>query len=92
MGEVRVTVDPALRGRGLGTALLHELVACASQVGLETLVFELIEEVQDEAIAAARRAGFLVAARLANHVKDRQGKPHDLLIMGLLLGKWYCWW
>jgi L-amino acid N-acyltransferase YncA len=92
MGEVRVTVDPTLRGRGLGTALLHELIGCASQVELETLVFELIEEVQDEAIHAARRAGFLVAARLVNHVKDMQGKPHDLVMMSLLLGKWYCWW
>ena len=92
MGEVRVTVDPALRGRGLGTALLRELVDCASQVGLETLVFELIEGVQDEAIDAARRAGFLVAARLANHVKDMQGTPHDLVIMSMLLGQWYGWW
>jgi GNAT superfamily N-acetyltransferase len=92
MGEVRVTVDPAWRGRGLGTALLRELVGCASQVGLETLVFELIAEVQDEAIDAAGRAGFLVAARLVNHVKDMQGKPHDLVMMSLLLGKWYCWW
>jgi GNAT superfamily N-acetyltransferase len=92
MGEVRVTVDPVWRGRGLGTALLRELVDCASQVGLETLVFELIERVQDEAIDAARRAGFLVAARLVNHVKDMQGKPHDLVMMSLLLGKWYYWW
>jgi L-amino acid N-acyltransferase YncA len=92
MGEVRVTVDPAWRGRGLGTALLQELVACASQVGLETLVFELIEGVQDEAIDTARRAGFLVAARLANHVKDMQGTPHDLVMMSMLLGKWYGWW
>jgi GNAT superfamily N-acetyltransferase len=45
MGEVRVTVDPALRGRGLGTALLHELIDYASQVELETLVFELIGRV-----------------------------------------------
>jgi GNAT superfamily N-acetyltransferase len=92
MGEVRVAVDPAWRGRGLGTALLQELVACATQVGVETLVFELIEGVQDEAIDAARRAGFLVAARLANHVKDRQGTPHDLVMMSVLLGQWYGWW
>jgi len=91
-GEVRVTVDPALRGRGLGTALLHELIDCASQAGLDSVVFELIEEVQGDAIHAARRAGFLVAARLVNHVKDTQGKPHDLLLMSMLLGKWYCWW
>jgi ribosomal protein S18 acetylase RimI-like enzyme len=77
---VRVTVDPVFRGRGLGTALLHELIDYASQVELETLVFELIEKAQDEAIAAARRVGFLVTARLVNHVKDRQDKPHDLLI------------
>jgi GNAT superfamily N-acetyltransferase len=92
IGEVRVTVDPALRGRGLGTALLHELIDYASRVELETLVFELLEGVQDDAVNAARRAGFLVAARLVNHVKDIQGKPHDLLIMGMLLGKWYRWW
>jgi L-amino acid N-acyltransferase YncA len=91
IGEVRVTVDPAMRGRGLGTALLHELIDYVSQVELDSLVFELIEEAQDEAIAAAQRAGFLVTARLVNHVKDKQGKLHDLLIMGMLLGKWYRW-
>jgi L-amino acid N-acyltransferase YncA len=92
MGEVRVTVDPALRWRGLGTALLHELIDDACQAELETLVFELIEQAQDGAIDAARRAGFVIAARLVNHVKDMQGKPHDLLIMSMLLGKWYRRW
>jgi hypothetical protein len=48
--------------------------------------------VQDEAIDATRRAGFLVAAPLANHVKDMYGTLHDLVIMSMLLGQWYGWW
>ncbi|MBI4498463.1 MAG: GNAT family N-acetyltransferase [Chloroflexi bacterium] len=92
VGEVRVTVDPAFRGRGLGTALLHEVLDYAYQMGLESVVFELVENTQDEAIDAARRAGFVESARLINHVKDTHGKPQDLIILRLPLGKWYAWW
>jgi L-amino acid N-acyltransferase YncA len=92
IGEVRITVDPAYRGRGLGSALLHEVIDYANQMELETLVFELVAGEQDEAIDAARRAGFVEAAHLVNHVKDMAGNLRDLVVMRMPLGKWYAWW
>lgn len=92
VAEVRVVVDPAVRGTGLGTALLHEVLDYAYHDDLEAVTFELVEGAQDEAMATARRAGFVESARLVNHVKDVDGKPHDLIIMRMPLGKWYAWW
>jgi L-amino acid N-acyltransferase YncA len=92
LGEVRVVVDPAYRAKGLGTALLHELMDYAQGEGLEAANFELVEGVQDEALDAARRAGFVESARFPNHVKDMDGRPHDLIVMWTPLGKWYAWW
>jgi hypothetical protein len=55
-------------------------------------VFELAEGAQDEAIDAARRAGFIESGRLHDHIHDMDGKLHDLLILRMPLGKWYAWW
>jgi L-amino acid N-acyltransferase YncA len=92
VGEVRVTVNPAYRGQGLGSAILHDVIDYANQMELESLVFELVDGEQDEAIDAARRAGFSEAARLVNHVKDMKGNLHDLVTLRMPLGKWYAWW
>lgn len=92
IGEVRVTVDPTFRGRGLGSAILHELLEYAYRVELESLVFELVADEQEEAMDAARRSGFVESARIVNHVKDMKGNLHDLVIMRMPLGKWYAWW
>jgi GNAT superfamily N-acetyltransferase len=92
VGEVRVVVDPAYRGRGLGTILLHEVLDYAYKEELDAVTFELVEGEQNEAIDAAKRAGFVESARLVNHVKDITGMPRDLVIMRMPLGKWYAWW
>jgi L-amino acid N-acyltransferase YncA len=92
VGEVRVTVDAAFRGQGLGSAILHEVIDYANQMDLEALTFELVDGEQTEAIDAARRAGFSEAARIVNHVKDMEGNLHDLVILRMPLGKWYTWW
>ncbi len=91
-GEGRGSVDPEFRGRGLGTALLHELLDYAYRDELEEVTVELVDGAQDEALDAVRRAGFVESARFPNHVKDMEGKPHDLIIMWTTLGKWYAWW
>lgn len=92
IGEVRISVAPAFRKAGLGTALLHEVLDYANGVDLELVVFELVDGVQEDAIDAARRAGFEEAARLVNQVRDIAGMPHDLVILRMPLGKWYAWW
>lgn len=92
VAEVRVVVDPDYRERGLGTILLRELIAIASDGGLERIVLELVADEQTQGIEAAERLGFVRLATLPLHVKDQTGKPHDLIILELPLGKWYEWW
>jgi L-amino acid N-acyltransferase YncA len=90
--EVRVTVAPGFRQRGLGTALLHELLDYASYDDLEEVTFELVEGAQDEALDAARRAGFVETGRFPNHVRDITGKPHDVILMWTQLGRRHASW
>jgi ribosomal protein S18 acetylase RimI-like enzyme len=92
MGEIRIVVEPDFRNRGVGTALMKELIAIAKDSDLEKLVFELIQGEQDAAIGTAQSLGFVRLATIPGYVRDIQGRPHDLLILELLLGKWQEWW
>jgi hypothetical protein len=48
--------------------------------------------VQDNAIAAAERLGFIKAATIHELLRDEHGRSHDVNVMVLRLGKWYEWW
>jgi L-amino acid N-acyltransferase YncA len=89
---LRVVVDPDARQRGLGTALMKELCDIAADAELERVTAEFVVGIQDDAIAAAERLGFLRAATIHELLRDQHGRPHDLAIMSLPLGKWYEWW
>jgi RimJ/RimL family protein N-acetyltransferase len=91
-GEIRVVVAPEYRNKGIGTALIRELVEIAQDSELESLVFELVAEEQAAAIRTAEDLGFVRLASLPNFVRDIHGKPHDLIVMELSLGKWQEWW
>ncbi len=92
VGEIRIVVDPGYRRQGIGTLLIRELNDIAFDNGLERVVFELVEGKEDEAIEVAQRLGFTRTAVLLDHVKDMEGKPHDLIIMELPLDIWPDWW
>ncbi len=92
VGELRIVVDPAYRKRGLGTTVLHELILIANEHGLERLLIEIVSDRETDALEAAERLGFVKAATLVNHVKDIKGKPQDLVIVEMPLGKWLQWW
>ena len=91
MATVRVVVDPAWRERGLGTALLRELCDIAADAELDLVMAELVADVQDDAIAATEMLGFIRAATVHELLRDERGRPHDLAVMLLPLGKWYQW-
>lgn len=80
VAEVRIVVDPAIRGKGLAHALLAEILDIARTWGMEILVSELIPE-QKPAINLVKRHGFKREATLQRHVKDLSGTPRDLLIL-----------
>lgn len=92
VGQVRITVDPEYRSRGLGTMLLHELAAIANDNGLERLLLEAVAEREDAAIKAAEFVGFVKAGLLPGHAKDLEGHPRDIVLLEMPLGKWFEWW
>ena len=64
VGELRVIVDAAVRGQGLGQKLTAQMTVD-----------------QRGAIAVFEGLGFKPEALLREHVKDRDGRPHDIVIL-----------
>jgi L-amino acid N-acyltransferase YncA len=81
VGELRVLVAPAWRGKGLGRVLIQECFAQALELGLKKLVAQMTTD-QGAAIAVFEELGFRAEALLRNHVADRDGKLHDLALLG----------
>jgi len=80
VGELRVNVAPSLRSQGLGRSLTSQIFDIARAMGLKKLVAHMTPD-QAGAQAAFKRLGFVPEALLADHVEDRHGNAHDLIIM-----------
>lgn len=80
VGELRVLVSPAGRGKGLGRALVQECFAQALELGLKKLVAQMTVS-QRGAIAVFQDLGFRTEALLDKHVADRDGGLHDLAVL-----------
>ena len=80
VGELRVMVAPGVRGQGLGRALTQEAFAVALSLGLEKMVAQMTVD-QKGAVAVFEGMGFRPEALLRDHVKDRDGRTHDLLVL-----------
>ena len=81
VGDVRIVVDPAYRGRGLARGMLDELVGIAGELGLDRVVFEAVEQQEEAAIAAAKKMGFSVCAVLGSRVIDLWGEYQNLVVL-----------
>jgi N-acetylglutamate synthase-like GNAT family acetyltransferase len=80
VGELRVLLAPSWRGRGLRRALVQECFAQALELGLEKLCVQTTVD-QVAAISVFESLGFRAEALLRNHVKDREGRTHDLAVL-----------
>jgi len=80
VGEVRLVVDPGRRGQGLGRQLARYAVQDALELGLAKLVVEVMSD-QEALVGMFRALGFEPEALLTDHVRDRSGKVHDLLVL-----------
>ena len=78
-------MDTDFRGRGLGARLIDELIQLGVELGLERLVFELVDRREMPAIQAAKAAGFEEVAVLEGRVRDMYGIMQDLVILELTL-------
>jgi N-acetylglutamate synthase-like GNAT family acetyltransferase len=81
VGELRNVVSSDVRGQGVGRALSQETFALALGSGLEKLVVQMTVD-QTGAIAIFEGLGFKAEALLREHVKDKVGKSHDIVVLG----------
>lgn len=84
IGRVSVLVQPAMRGRGIARALVHEIVEISRNIGLEKVEAEFIGE-QEAAVHMFAMLGFSQLLLLENYVKDMTAISHDYILMGLEL-------
>jgi L-amino acid N-acyltransferase YncA len=80
LAELRVLVAPDFRARGLGRMLTREAFRTALGMGVEKMIAQMTID-QQGAIEMFRRMGFQPEALLKEHVKDRDGKKYDLVMM-----------
>jgi ribosomal protein S18 acetylase RimI-like enzyme len=80
VGEVRLVVDPAHRGHGVGAALARRAVVDAVGLGLAKVVVDVIAD-QAALIGMFRSLGFEPEALLLDHVRDRAGELRDLMVL-----------
>lgn len=80
VGEIRLVVHPAYRRTGLGRALARHALVQAVRAGLRKLVVELVAD-QEHAVAMFTALGFTGEALLRDHIRDRDGRLRDLVML-----------
>jgi GNAT superfamily N-acetyltransferase len=81
VGEIRMVVLLDVRGQGVGRALSQETFALALGAGLERLSVQMTVD-QGAAIALFESLGFKAEALLRDHVRDVDGKTHNIVMIG----------
>ncbi|MEJ0048935.1 MAG: GNAT family N-acetyltransferase [Rhodospirillales bacterium] len=80
VGELRVVTLPSVRGSGVGRALIQHCFALMLQTGIEKIMAHMTID-QQGAIAVFESLGFRSEGLLREHVQDRDGKRHDIVIL-----------
>jgi RimJ/RimL family protein N-acetyltransferase len=81
VGEIRMVVSSDVRGQGVGRALSQETFALALGAGLEKLSVQMTVD-QQGAITLFESLGFKAEALLRDHVRDVDGRKHDIVVLG----------
>ena len=81
VGELRMVVSTDVRGQGVGRALSQETFLLALGAGLEKLSVQMTVD-QRAAISLFESLGFKAEALLRDHVRDVDGKKHDIVVLG----------
>lgn len=84
VGSLRVVVDPAARGKGVGRALARHGLTSGLELGLTKLVVEVVVDAVP-AIGMFEALGFEPEALLRDHVRDKSGELRDLVVLAHLV-------
>jgi GNAT superfamily N-acetyltransferase len=88
LADLRVVVAQDYRHRGLGTAILSELLDVARDSGLNGVLFEAVADVQAQALAAAESLGFIRLGLVHGGAIDPDGRLHDVVMLVMPLRRW----
>ncbi|MFE5702028.1 GNAT family N-acetyltransferase [Rhodococcus koreensis] len=80
VAELRLVVHPAHRRAGIGRALARHALTEALRAGRRKVVVELAAD-QGHALAMFGALGFTGEALLRDHIRDRSGELHDLIML-----------
>ena len=80
VGSLRVVVDPAARGKGVGRALARAGLLLSLEMGLTKTVVEVVVD-SVPAIGMFEGLGFEPEALRRDHVRDRAGALRDLVVL-----------
>ncbi|WP_433781208.1 N-acetyltransferase family protein [Actinomycetospora sp. CA-101289] len=80
VGEIRLVVHPRHRGAGLGRTLARHALLRALEQGLRKVVVEVVAD-QEALLGMFSGLGFTGEALLTDHVRDREGRLHDLVLL-----------
>ena len=83
-GEFGMLVDRGWRGRGVGSALVQEVVDRARGQGLHKLCLEVFPH-NAAAVALYRKCGFTEEGRRVKQYRRASGELWDTIVMGRLL-------
>jgi RimJ/RimL family protein N-acetyltransferase len=80
IGDLRVVTSAAVRGQGVGRAMIQACLSIMLQGGIEKVVAQMTID-QEGAIGVFESLGFRSEGLLREHVQDREGRRHDIIIL-----------
>jgi len=91
VGNIRVTVLPEYRRRGLARIMIGEIYTNALTTDLEKIVAEIVL-LQEDVRMAFNQLGFRTEAVLKDHHLDPRGNKHDVIIISNDINQlWKMW-
>ena len=81
IGKIRISVDTSFREKRLGTWMLLDLVNLGMAVRLKMLVMRVVQDRDAYIINAVRKLDFIEELVLKDYILDREGRPHNLVVM-----------
>ena len=84
VGRVKWMIDPAFRGEGLGTTLIHHLLNIARERGMRHVSCMLISDLEADAVKTLQELGFKSYVQ-EGYGTDPDGNQHDMTKLVLKL-------